>query len=286
MFDGTSRIIATEIKGKHYALVTSFDGNSMQVIDVTDPARPKAAGLAVHGEDGFTELEHSLGIATAEIEGRHYALVTASDGDGLQIIDITNPYSLSAVSALGAPLDYPTGVDVMQIDGHHYALVSNTRTGHGSSQIDVINVTDPSDPSIVAVIDSTLNSGYGSVLEPPSMPAVQVAGRHYAIIPGNLHDNLAVVDLTDPSSPSNAFLPHLRLDLGEGRSYGSCHLRQAEEWRAHPGIPVRHRTRRPHAGSVLRRARRPADGQDRPIECRRHPAPPGQCCQNRARLTR
>ena len=204
----------------------------MQVIDVTNPANPVAAGLAVHGEDGFTELQHSLGIATAEIEGRHYALVTASDGDGLQIIDITNPYSLSAVSALGAPLDYPTGVDVMQIGGHHYALVSNTISGFGEALIFyVINVTDPSDPRRVAVIAGTNTGGYGLLLEPPSMPAVQVAGRHYRYS-GNLRDNIAVVDLTDPSNPSNPLLPHLGLDLGEVGDGYATYVGQADGGRS------------------------------------------------------
>ena len=166
---GTSRIIATEINGGHYALVTSFNDHSMQVIDVTDPANPKAAGLARHGEDGFMELRNSIGIATAEIEGRHYALVTSTNGDALQIIDITNPTACRLLPPLPIRLIIPGGVDVMQIGGHHYALVSNT-IGDGGSHIYVINVTDPSDPSIESIIDGTRTSNIGGVLEPPSMP--------------------------------------------------------------------------------------------------------------------
>ena len=189
----------------------------MQVIDVTEPARPKAAGLARHGEGGFMGIANPVGIATAEIEGRHYALVTATGVDRFQIIDITNPYSLSAVSTLDAPLNFPNAVEVMQIGGHHYALVSDVRGSDGIGSIYVINVTDPSDPSFGAFIDSNRASGLGLVGRSQSMPAVQVEGRHYAILPGGLYDNLAVVDLTDPSNPSNPFLPHLQAGSGRGR---------------------------------------------------------------------
>ena len=222
VLDGTSGIAATEIGGRYYALVTSFNDNSLQVIDVTNPANPKAAGFARDGEDGFTELRHPLGITTAEIEGRHYALVTASDDDGLQIIDITNPYSLSAVSTFTAQVDYPTGVEVIQSGGHHYALVSNTIGRTNTSHLYVINVTDPSDPSLVTTVAGDGTDSFMYFGEPQSMPVVQVAGRQYVIVPGNLVKGLVVVDMTDPSNPSNPFLPHLRLDLGgDGDGYAT-----------------------------------------------------------------
>ena len=222
VLDGTSGIAATEIGGLYYALVTSFNDNSLQVIDVTNPANPKAAGFARDGEDGFTELRHPLGITTAEIEGRHYALVTASDDDGLQIIDITNPYSLSAVSTFTAQMDYPTGVEVIQSGGHHYALVSNTIGRTNTSHLYVINVTDPSDPSLVTTVAGDGTDSFMYFGEPRSMPVVQVAGRQYVIVPGNLVKGLVVVDMTDPSNPSNPFLPHLRLDLGgDGDGYAT-----------------------------------------------------------------
>ncbi len=213
VLDGTGSIVTTEIDGRHYALAINFNDDSLQIIDVTNPARPAAAGLARNGQDGFTELSRPKDVTTAEIAGRHYALVT---GKGLQIIDITNPYSLSSAGAFGAPLDEPTGIEVIESGGRHYALVASTQGRFDFSHLYVINVTDPSSPSLLpATVAGDGTDTFGIFGQPYSMPTVEVSGRQYVIIPGNFYDGLAVVDLTDPTDPTNAFLPHIRLDLGE-----------------------------------------------------------------------
>ena len=71
-------------------MVSSAGSSGIQIIDITDPSRPLPAASATDGADGFTGLHRASGVTVAEISGRTYALV-ASFGDGVQIIDITDP---------------------------------------------------------------------------------------------------------------------------------------------------------------------------------------------------
>ena len=221
VIDGIYDIAATEIKGRHYVLVPSFNSESasLQMIDVTVPADPVAAGLARWGDDDFTPFGNPYVAVATEINGRHYALVTSASQSSLQIIDITNPYSLSAVTTFKTSSlhDY-SGVEVMESGGHHYALVSirSYLTVPDIEQLLVINITDPSVPSLVKTVSSGGTSDFAEFNTVLWMQVMQAASRDYVLMPGTGLNRLSVVDLTDPLNPSNPLLPHLRLDLGEG----------------------------------------------------------------------
>ena len=61
--------------------------DGVQVIDITNPYAPDNASSPTDGSNGFTKLEDPVSITT--IAGSpEYALVTAKDGNGTQIIKI------------------------------------------------------------------------------------------------------------------------------------------------------------------------------------------------------
>ena len=62
------------INGTPYALITLFEDDGVQIIDITDPSSPTATAAVAKGQGGFTELEGPIDITTATIGGFHYAL--------------------------------------------------------------------------------------------------------------------------------------------------------------------------------------------------------------------
>ena len=88
---GAVFIETVQIGGSHYALVGFYYDHDIQIINVTDPARPVTTAYVTERDEGFTELGAVDSIATAQIGGSHYALVASLHDDGIQIIDITNP---------------------------------------------------------------------------------------------------------------------------------------------------------------------------------------------------
>ena len=80
--------------GRHYVPATAAidnDGDFFVMLDVTDPSR------IAEGRGGdpptFDEILGAHHAVTIKINDIPYALVTASNDDGFQIIDMSNPSS-------------------------------------------------------------------------------------------------------------------------------------------------------------------------------------------------
>ena len=86
---GAHDITTVTIGSSTYALVAANIDDGVQIIDISDPATPLAAFSVSDGIDGFDTLDAANGIATVQIGSATYALVTATDDDGIQIISLS-----------------------------------------------------------------------------------------------------------------------------------------------------------------------------------------------------
>ena len=209
-------IAFADIGNTTYAMVIVLNDSILQMIDLSDPANPVAAGFASGDADGFGAFQLT-DVASAEIGGRHYALVASPyDGD-IQIIDVTNPDILYPTATFTESLDTPVAVEFMESGGAHYALVADTLDGTVDF-IAVINVTNPARPSLVANVTSG-RDGFGAFGFPHTISVMESGGAVYALVLYGLgNGGMTVIDVTDPANPSNPFLPHLKLDLEGGRA--------------------------------------------------------------------
>ena len=98
--NGPISITTIAIGASTFALVSSVWSNGVQIIDITDPYNPSPASAVSNGVDGYTELFHPHSIAAVTIGTSTFALAAAISGDGVQIIDITDPYNPIPASAL------------------------------------------------------------------------------------------------------------------------------------------------------------------------------------------
>ena len=99
---GAHRITTVALGQSVYALVASFKGDSVQIIDITDPENITPVDLAVDGKEGFDELDGATGITAVKIGSATYVLVVSYDDDGIQIIEIKEPkgYNLKLFDSL------------------------------------------------------------------------------------------------------------------------------------------------------------------------------------------
>ena len=84
-------------------------------MDITNPIHPSPVSAVFDGSGGFGALDGAIDAEVFTQGGRTYAIVAAGgDDDGVQIMDITNPYirppSRPSLTALGgsAPWTVPT----------------------------------------------------------------------------------------------------------------------------------------------------------------------------------
>ena len=224
VLQSASSVTTIMIDSRHYALVSSFSDDGLQIIDITTPSSPTAVASVTDNSTAnptdYTELDGASSITTTTIDSRHYALVASRIDNGVQIIDITDPSSPSAVanvtdSTEANPTDYTVlkgaisvTTTTIQVNGadRHYALVAS----FFDDGVQIIDITDPSSPSAVAGItdcDTNCTATDYAVLKGAisvTTTAIQVNGadRHYALVSSSTDDGVQIINITDPSSPS------------------------------------------------------------------------------------
>ncbi len=193
---GAVFIETVQIGGSHYALVGFYYDRDIQIINVTDPASPVETAYVTERDEGFTELGAVNSIATAQIGGSHYALVASKSDGGLQMIDITDPASPTAVAGVGDWFGGVFSVTTAQIGDSHYALVAR----YLIDGIQIIDITDPASPMAVASVTDG-NNGFAELFKATSITTTQIKDGHYALVASKFDNGVQIIDITDPASP-------------------------------------------------------------------------------------
>ena len=189
-----------------YALVTSAADNGVQIINITDPSSPSAVYGIRDDSEGFDTLKGSFAITTVTLNDTVYALVAASADSGVQIINITDPSSPSAVSSIRDNFDgfntlsLPTSIITVTLNDTVYALV----TSAGDHGVQIINITDPSSPSPVYDIRND-SDGFNTLEAPISITTVTLNDTVYALVAAFGEHGVQIINITDPSSPSAVY---------------------------------------------------------------------------------
>ena len=164
---------------------------------VTSPA-----ALAVDGQGGFEELSIPKGVATVAIGSSTYALVAAYDDDGLQIIEITDPFNPVPVASVTdgqggfEELDGARYVTTVAIGSSTYALVAAS-ADHG---VQIIDITNPAEPAPAGHIDDTAGA---PIRDTRGIATVTAGSSTYALVASHA-GHVRVFDITDPSRPIHA----------------------------------------------------------------------------------
>ena len=133
-----------------------------------------------------------------------YALVTAMDDDGVQIIDITNisnPISVSSIvdnvvnsSSPYTKLDGAFAIDTISIGESIYASV----TSHDDFGTQLINITNPESPSKVSVFDNT-----GNYDAADDITIINLKGYIYTLTASIYSAVVIISDITNPANPQH-----------------------------------------------------------------------------------
>ncbi|HTR43771.1 MAG TPA: hypothetical protein VMH87_19335 [Pseudomonadales bacterium] len=165
---GLNEPVSVAVSGR-YAYVANLNGNSLQIVDVSNPSNPVSV-------DTLTGLNGPVSVAVA---GR-YAYVACENGNNLQIVDVSNPTDPVSVGTLTG-LNQPCSVAV----SGRYAYVANL---NGNS-LQIVDVGDAHGPVSVGILSGLIGP-----------LSVAVAGR-YAYVACGDGNNLQIVDVSNPTDP-------------------------------------------------------------------------------------
>ena len=222
-FDALGGVWSVEVfgmDGRTYAVVAASTG--VQMIDITDPSSPAPVSAARDGREGFKALGQATDVEVFGMDGRTYAVVAVVDGDGVQVIDVTNPADMAPVSAAYngwggfEALNGAYDVEVFGMDGRTYAVVA-AADGDGVQVIEVSAgdgqpSTPPSvgpvaaDPTILelAPVSAALDGrgGFEALRQATGVEVFDMYGRTYAVVAAWDDDGVQVINMTDPANPT------------------------------------------------------------------------------------
>ena len=214
--DGPRGIAVFESDGSTYAAVTVHDDNRVQILNVTDPSNVTAAGSIAHG--GAINLDDPYGIATFTSGSSTYAAVAASTGDGVQILDITDPSAITAAGNI-------TNTDDLELDGAWdiatFTSGSSTYAAVAAFRDDGVQILDITDPSNVTETDSIAHGGAINLDGAWDIATFTSGNSTYAAVTASMGDGgVQILDITDPSAITAAGnitdTPSLELDGANG----------------------------------------------------------------------
>jgi len=102
--DGARGVDVFTIGSSTYAIVTSFNYDGVQIIDISDPtnivAKDTVRDTATGRVTEFDELNGATDVETFTIGSSTYAIVASQDDDGVQIIDISDVDNIVAKDSM------------------------------------------------------------------------------------------------------------------------------------------------------------------------------------------
>lgn len=180
--------------GRTYMMAGS--GDAIRIIDVTYPSGPVHVGDIRDNLGGFYYLGGVRDISVVYSDGRILAL--AGSGDGVQVIDITDPYHPAPAGGLRAG---PGGLDM---DGVHRTAALHSSDGRvlalasgGDGRTVILDITHSGTPALAGAIHT---GGAGSATDVSMFEASD--GRLYAMLAGE--GGVQIMDVTDPAYPVQA----------------------------------------------------------------------------------
>lgn len=200
--DGASDIDTVTLSGSTFAVITAFDDDGIQIVDVTNPANPRPVSSAADDLDGYEALDGARGVDIVSISGRTYGVVASYNEDAIQIIDLVNPYLPLPVSSFAndtdasVRLDGATDVEVLIDEDEAYALV----TSHNDDALQIVNITTPAVPTkIRSIVDD--EGRFDALAGATDIDVVTVARTTYGLVSAYDDDAIQILDLNNPSLP-------------------------------------------------------------------------------------
>ena len=187
----------------NYAYVTAEGSDSLQIINISNPTTPTAAGTITHSISDNILLDKAKDVF---VQG-NYAYVVSYDSDSLQIIETSEPndqgnVTLTPVGNISHNIDSGillSGASGVFVQGNYAYVVS-----YDSDSLQIIETSEPNDQgnvTLTPVGNISHNIDSGTLLSFPSDVFVQ---GNYAYVTAEGSDSLQIINISNPTTPTAA----------------------------------------------------------------------------------
>ena len=173
----------------------------IEIINITDPYNPIPASILLDDENNYDTIRDVDDIETFIQTGRTYAIATSYGDDGMQIIDITNPYVPIAISSVTdndegfEALSGAKGLDITTISDRLYAVVA----GYRYDSVQLVDIINPYNPLPISIFpNSTQSDLMGG---PTDVETIETREGVFAIVTAHEDNAIQIINITTPTMP-------------------------------------------------------------------------------------
>ena len=182
------------INGKTYVAVAGNDEHGVQILDVTDPANISKV-TSIKNTVGV-ELEGAHGITSFVIDSDTYVAVTGANDDGVQILDVTDPASITIEDSIedsddnAYELNGASGITSFVINNKTYVAVA----GYDDDGVQIIDVSDLDNIAATDSIDDM--DGTLELDGAQGITSFVISGKTYVAVTGHDDDGVQILEIS------------------------------------------------------------------------------------------
>ena len=195
--DGAAGITSFKIGTSTYVAVASAVDDGVQILDVTTPSNISAVSQIT--DDTTLELDDAFGITSFKIGTSTYVAVASSIDDGVQILDVTTPSNISAVSQItddaALKLDSARGITSFKIGTLTYVAVA-------SSAENAVQILDVTTPGTITPVSQITNNATLELEGARGITSFKIGTSTYVAVASSDDDGVQILDVTTPSNIS------------------------------------------------------------------------------------
>jgi len=161
-----------------------------------------ATDAETDNNNGFTRLNTPDYVTTFTVSGIPYAIVSTTSGEGIQIINLSNPTDITAADAETddnngfTVLDNTNGAATFTVSDTLYAIV----TDGDDDGVQIINLSDPTNIT-AADAETDNNNGFTVLDNARDVATFTVSDIPYAIVTASgADDGVQIINLSDPTN--------------------------------------------------------------------------------------
>ena len=144
-------------------------------------------------------LNGAGGITTFESGGRTYAAVSAYDDNGVQILDVTDPYRHHRHRQHHRRRHHTDSLELYDAQRNHHIRVRRSHLRRRCSKFDYgVQILDVTDPYNITAADSITNGGDIMLGGADGIATFESGGRTYAAVTAYSDDTVQILDVTYP----------------------------------------------------------------------------------------
>ena len=201
ILDGPIGIETGMISGRPYALLAGLWSDSVQVVDMSNPAEPLPVSLIQDGRGGFEDLSGVIEVELVHISGIPYAVVVAQSDEAVHVISLENPSDPMPVTVIR---DSQDGFDLVSLQGIEIVSTGDgvllVVCSYGDNAVQMIDITEPATPVAVSQVTGG-EAGYDLLYAVTDVDSITANGKTLVVAASYQTDSVIVIDVTDPANP-------------------------------------------------------------------------------------